>query len=82
MLTIIFVILDVVALVVAIIGLRKPELILAFEQKCQTKIFKKKLNSNNLTSSKIRRMAFGLMLVTIFISVAYISIPVCSGMLR
>ena len=80
-LTILFVIFAGLGLVVSIAGLRKPEVFLAFEQKCHKKIFKKEFNPNKLTRGKIKRIAFMLLCVTIFLSVSYVSLAVYSKIL-
>ena len=76
MLTILFVIFAGLGLVVSIIGLTKPEVFIAFEQKCHRKILKKEFNPKKLTKGKIRRMAFMLLCVTIILSISYVSLAI------
>ena len=80
-LTILFVIFAGLGLVVSIAGLRKPDLFLAFEQKCHRKILKKEFNPNELTRGKIKRIAFMLLCVTIILSVCMCSLAVYSKIL-
>lgn len=76
MLSILFVIFAGLGLIVSLIGLTKPEVFIAFEQKCHRKILKKEFNPNELTRSKIKRIAFMLLCVTIFLSVSYVSLAI------
>ena len=76
MLTILFVIFAGLGFIVSIAGLTKPEVFITFEQKCHRKILKKEFNPNELTRGKIKRIAFMLLCVTIFLSVSYVSLAI------